>query len=247
MARRLSAERRVAAGFGEPDPEEVLGFREVEVIAPDGGLTSGEFFENFTNAMRSRSISWMEPNDALDLSRDLMITEAVGPDYDWKIEGTTLKVYPMGYTFREANASRHFEHTSVSVSDPGAHDALQASVFAITEMLNLSEQVLGLLNGVQTGSPLSAEMKRVQKALEVIHADASAHRDTYRTTASRRTAKATCDYCGVNPVDEDEALQQWGMCIGCGWEYTDEDLIDADYSAWADKFLWGNQRPPRSV
>lgn len=195
------------------------------------------------------------------VAQDSWSEDPVYPRSDWEYEvrnGDTSRSYwdwvearreSDGVTTASRRMARRvdFERTSVSVSDPGAHDALQASVFAITEMLNLSEQVLGLLNGVQTGSPLSAEMKRVQKALEVIHADASAHRDTYRTTASRRTAKATCDYCGVNPVDEDEALQQWEMCIGCGWEYTDEDLIDADYNAWADKFLWGNQRPPRSV
>lgn len=71
---------------------------------------------------------------------------------------------------------------------------------------------------------------------------------SFSRSARRRTAsEGTCEYCGVNPIDDDEFLQQAKMCIDCGMEYSDEDLMDADYDAWADKFLGGNQRPPRTA
>jgi hypothetical protein len=72
-------------------------------------------------------------------------------------------------------------------------------------------------------------------------------KDARRALRRRIASEGVCEYCGVNPVDDDEFLQQSKMCIDCGWEYTDEDLMDSDYDAWANKFLGGNQRPPRTA
>jgi hypothetical protein len=139
MARRVNAGRKVVSRrvLGA-NAEETLGFGDVEIIAAEGGLTYEQFFQRLTQELRSRNIDWMEPSDALDMSRDLILDDVLGHEYQWEIVGSTLRIWPSGYTFdwdkmgqRKVAATafrRQARRISASVSKSDARAVVDAIV-----------------------------------------------------------------------------------------------------------------------
>lgn len=73
-----------------------LGFTRLEVGAPvSSPLTIGNVIAGINRAATERGITLAEPSDAADLSRDIIIDEAVWPlGGRWAIDGDTLRVWP---------------------------------------------------------------------------------------------------------------------------------------------------------
>lgn len=74
---------------------ELLGFDQIVTA----GVGTQEFFNSFNIEARCRKINLQKPNDQLDMSRDLLLTDAAHSlNSEWEIKGTTLYVWPIGVT-----------------------------------------------------------------------------------------------------------------------------------------------------
>lgn len=73
------------------------GFSEALTVNVD--ITA--FLKSVNEAALDRGIKPNEPSDALDMSRDVILTEAAQKhDAEWDIVGDTLRVWPSGVTVK---------------------------------------------------------------------------------------------------------------------------------------------------
>lgn len=76
------------------DMQEMLGFSHIQTI----NLSPQKFFDAFNEEAKDRKINLDEPSDQLDLSRDIILTQAaLKCKSAWEIQGDTLYVWPYEY------------------------------------------------------------------------------------------------------------------------------------------------------
>lgn len=66
-------------------------------VASVHGFDIPTFFERLNDGARSRGIDPAVPSDALDMSRDLIVTEALGPHDRWEIVDGHLVIWDGRY------------------------------------------------------------------------------------------------------------------------------------------------------
>lgn len=75
--------------------KDVWGFSETLTV----NIDVNEFLKSVNAAALDRGIKPNEPSDALDLSRDLILTEAAqSHGVEWEIVDDTLRLWPSGLT-----------------------------------------------------------------------------------------------------------------------------------------------------
>lgn len=72
---------------------EVWGFKKILIGGPEGaGKTVDEIAAAMSFEAKDRGIDPEQESDALDLSRDVILMDAIGPKGDWRIVDETLYV-----------------------------------------------------------------------------------------------------------------------------------------------------------
>lgn len=77
----------------KPSAVDILGFASIVVAGMDAGHDYPKLvLAGINSAAEDLSITLDEPSDALDMSRDLILDEAVGRDGQWEIHEEVLYV-----------------------------------------------------------------------------------------------------------------------------------------------------------
>jgi hypothetical protein len=78
------------------------GFTKMELASNDRDMQF--FFDRMNAAARDRGIDPGRESDALDASRDVILSDAIhGAGYDWEIVGDTIRVWPQGVSIHWAS------------------------------------------------------------------------------------------------------------------------------------------------